>query len=73
MKKSDIKKKSSIHEDRHWHSAIIITVASVVLGYLSIPFFEEEENIEGFVLLIFIVFQAVNYLLYKILHPNKDQ
>ena len=68
------KKKSSIHEDRYCHSAIIITVGCIVLGYVSIPFFDEEDdNIEGFVLLIFICFQAVNYFLYKILHPSKDQ
>ena len=67
------KKKSSVHEDRYWHSAIIITVACVVLAYVSIPFFEEEDDIEGFVLLIFILFQAVNYFFYKILHPNKNQ
>ena len=68
--KTEIEKATESHYDKYKSAIIIITVVSVVLAYIAIPFTEESVFLA---FIFFIVCQLGAYYIYKSSHPEKDK
>ena len=68
--KTEVEKAAEGHYGKYKFAIIIITIVSIILAYIAIPF-TEESTILAFI--FFIVCQLGAYFIYKSSHPKKDK